>query len=222
MKIVDINKDMKIEKTAKVSDKDIPIPEDIAAYVESLKLYLKRGQVKDPDMADKIAKLPAPKQILRSFSMEEIRVLTETVGYLWKKISNNDIIEESKMERAPETLEGNYWMLTKGVILEGPNHYTIIKRNMNLFISLLDINAFAMHDRLASRPNDVIKLVLDHGAMRIFVNKGKIAYFQLADDTYTKWGRAKIKKYDFKKKITKVVDKRQPYKGWNSGIVIKI
>jgi hypothetical protein len=117
---------------------------------------------------------------------------------------------------------GNYWMLPKGVILEGPNHFTIIKRNMNLFISLLNINAFAMHDRLAGNPNGVIKLVLDHGAMRIFVNKSKDAYFQLTDETYSIWGRQKIKKYEFKNKITKVVDKRQPYNGWSSGIVVKI
>jgi len=207
---------------AKVPDKDIPSVEDIAAYVESLKLYLERGQIKDPDIANHIKKLPSPRSILKSFSIEEIRVLTESVGYLWKKVANNDIIAESKMKRAPETLEGNYWMVTKGVILEGPNHYTIIKKNMDLFIGLLDINAFAMHDRLASNPNDVIKLVLDHGGMRIFVNKGKEAYFQLTDKTYTAWGKNKIRKYDFKKKITKVIDSRQPYKGWKTGIVIKI
>lgn len=205
---------------AKVPDKDIPSVEDIAAYVESLKLYLERGQIKDPDIANHIKKLPSPRSILKSFSIEEIRVLTETVGYLWKKVANNDIIAESKMKRAPESLEGNYWMITKGVILEGPNHYTIIKKNMDLFIGLLDINAFAMHDRLASNPNDVIKLVLDHGGMRIFVSPDKVVYFQLSDKTYTAWGKNKIRKYDFKKKITKVIDSRQPYKGWKTGIVL--
>lgn len=212
----------KITKIAKVPDEDIPLAEDIAAYVESLKLYLKRGQIKDASLVEQVKKLPSPERILKTFSVEEIRVLTETVGYLWKQIANNDIIEESKMKRAPESLMSNYWMLTKGVILEGPNHYTIIKKNMDLFITLLGINAFAMHDRLASNPNDVIKLVLDHGAMRIFVNKNKDAYFQLSDETYSVWGRQKIKKYEFKNKITKVIDRRQPYKGWSSGIVIKI
>lgn len=212
---------MKIVK-AKIANDEVPTAQDIAAYVESLKLYLKRNQVKDEEMQKQIENLPYPKQIVRAFSHEEVRILTETVGYLWKKITDNNIIEESKMTRAPDKLEGNYWMLTKGVIISGVNHYTIIKQNLDLFCTLLDINAFAMHDRLASNPNEVIKLVLDNGGMRIFVNKGKEAYFQLADDTYTEWGRQKIKKYDFKKKVTKVVDKRQPYKGWKSGIVIKI
>lgn len=207
---------------AKISDKDIPPAEDIAAYVESLKLYLKRGQVKNIDLAKQIKNLPSPIRIIKTFSIEEIRVLTETVGYLWKQIANNNIIEESKMKRAPETLKGNYLMLTKGVILEGPNHYTIIKQNINLIQTLLDINAFTMHDRLASNPNDVIKLVLDHGGMRIFVNKNGKGFFQLTDKTYSVWGKNKIRKYEFKKKITKIIDSRQPYSGWKSGITILI
>ena len=182
---------------AKVQDKDIPSAEDIAAYVESLKLYLKRGQVQDPALADQIYKLPSPTRILKTFSIEEIRVLTEAVGYLWKHVAHNDIIEESKIKRAPETLMGNYWMLTKGVLLEGPNHYTIIKQNLNLFVGLLDINAFAMHDRMASNPNDVIKLVLDNGGIRIFINSNKDIYFQLTDETYSIWGRQKIRKYEY-------------------------
>lgn len=215
---------MRVSKiiTAKVSNKDIPSPEDIAAYVESLKLYLQRNQVKDEELQKQIKQLPSPKQIIRSFSIEEIRLLTESIGYLWKKITGKDIIAEAKMTYAPQTLHGNYWMLTKGVIISGVNHYTIIKQNLDLFRTLLDINAFVMHDRLASNPNDIIKLVLDHGGMRIFVNDKKEAYFQLSDETYTKWGRAKIKKYDFKKKITKVIDSKQKYNGWSSGIVVII
>ena len=216
MKLVSVNKIV----TAKIPNEDLISAKDIAAYVEALKLCLSKNQIKDPDIAEHVKKLPSPTHILKRLSIEEIRILTESVGYLWKKVTNNNIIEESKIQRAPETLQGNYWMLTKGVILEGPNHYTIIKRNMNLFIELLDINAFAMHDRLASNPNDVIKLVLDHGAMRIFINDKGESYFQLTDDTYTEWGKNKIRKYEFKKKITKVIDKRQPFKGWRSGITV--
>lgn len=207
---------------AKVPDEDIPSVEDIALHVESLKLHLKRGQVKDKDLADKIDKLPSPKYIIKNFSIEEIRVITETVGYLWKQIANGDILQEVKIKKAPEMLMGNYWILNKGVILNGPNHYTIIKQNMNLFVSLLDINAFAMHDRLASNPNDVIKLVLDHGGVRVFINDKQESYFQLTDETYSIWGRKKIRKYEFDNKVVKVIDKRQPYKGWGSGITVKI
>jgi len=211
-----------MKKTARVSDKDIPSAEDIAAYVESLKLYLNRNTIKDKDIKERIHNLPSTKQIKMDFSTEEIRLLTETVGWLWKKLTGKDIVEESKITKASETLQGNYWMITKGVILEGVNHYTIIKQNMNLFQSLLNINAFAMHDRLASNPNDVIKLVLDHGGIRIFANKNRECWFQLTDETFTKWGRAKIKKYDFHKKITIVIDKRQPYSGWKSGLRVRI
>lgn len=210
----------KIIKIAKIDDDEIATPEDIAAYVQSLKLYLNRKQVKNSDLQEKIKMLPSPKRILKHMSMEEIRILTEVVGYIWKEITKNNIIEESKMTRAPDKLMGNYLIISKGVLLSGPNHFTIIKQNLNLFRTLLDINAFAMHEKMSGNPNDLIKLIIDHGAIRIFINKNKQSFFQLTDETYSKWGKKKIQKYEFKNKIVKIIDKRQHYKGWESGIVV--
>ena len=87
---------------------------------------------------------------------------------------------------------------------------------------MLKINGFALQEYLGSRPNDLIKFIIDNGGVRMFVNKNKKLYAQMSPETYGKWGRAKVKKYDFKLKAVKVIDLRAPYKGWKSGITIKL
>jgi len=222
MKILKIENNMKNTKIAQqhIKEKDYPSVDDISSYAEALKLHLSDGMIKDEELCRLIENLPSPTNIRTRLSNEEVKILFQTIGYLWKKITGSDPIQESKMESQPETLCGNYWMLQKGVLLFGPNHFTIIKQNLELFRSLLGINAFALHEKMSANPNQLIKLVIDHGAMRIFVNKNRIAYFQLTDETYGKWAKRKIRKYDFHKKIVKVIDKTRPYSGWRSGITI--
>ena len=111
-------------------------------------------------------------------------------------------------------------MMTNGVILSGTNHFTIIKRNLDLFATLLNISTFVLHEKLASPPDEIIKTIIDHGGMRIFIKVDKTMYCQVNPQTYSKWARSKIKKLDFKNKIVKVVDSSQPYKGWTTGITI--
>lgn len=207
--------------TAQHVDKnDYPSVDDIAAYVESLKLCLSDGSVKDEELKKLIGNLPSPVNVSKRLSHEEVKILFQTVGYLWKKITGHSIIEDSKVEAKKETLCGNYWMIKKGIILEGLNHYSIIKQNLELFRSLLGINGFAMHEKMSCEPNALIKLILDHGGIRMFVSKDRRFFCQLTDETYSAWGKNKIKRYDFPKKIVKVMDKSVPYKGWKSGIVI--
>jgi len=199
---------------------DYPNVEDMASYTEALKLFKIKGKISDPELKKLIDNLPSPQNIRKSLSNNEIKIVFRTVWYLWNKITGFNLVEDTKVEQKKETLEGNYWMLHKGVLITGPNHYTIIKNNLNLFRSLLGIHAFTMHDKLASDPNDLIKLILDNGGIRIFVNQDRISYFQLSSDTYAKWGKKKILKYEFNKKIVKVIDTNSPYRGWRTGISI--
>jgi hypothetical protein len=208
------------KESQNVKEKDYPSVDDIASYVESIKLYLAEGQIQDEEIKKLITSLPSPQNIRKRLSEEEVRILFQTVGYVWKKITGHDIIEDSKIEAKPDILCGNYWMIQKGVLLNGTNHFSIIKQNIDLFRSLLGINAFVIHEKIGSEPNALIKLILDHGGMRIFVSKDKRFYAQMTDETYGKWGRNKIKKYDFPKRIVKILDKTSPYKGWKSGIVV--
>lgn len=222
MKIIKIaNREFKMVKTAqKVKENDYPSVDDIASYAEALKLSLSDGIIKDDELCRLIEELPSPNVIRKKLSNEEVKILFQTIGYLWKKVTGGDPIEESKMVSKPEVLCGNYWMLQKGVLLFGPNHFTIIKQNLDLFRSLLGINSFVMHEKIASPPEELIKLIIDHGGMRIFVNKNRRAFFQMTDETYGKWAKRKIRKYDFHEKIVKVIDKSSPYKGWRSGITV--
>ncbi|MFA5314217.1 MAG: hypothetical protein WC375_13025, partial [Methanomassiliicoccales archaeon] len=107
-----------------------------------------------------------------------------------------------------------------GIILHGGNHYTIAKNNMALICTLLHIHAFAMHQYLASNPDNIIHLLIKNGAVRIFINKSRKAYFQMTDKTYGEWGKKRVKGLDFQEKTVKVIDPSQPFNGWKSGINI--
>ena len=203
-----------------IKEEDYPSTDDIASYVEALKLYLMEAKVEDKELQKLIKNLPEPSIIRHRLSNAEARVLYHTIGYVWKKLTGNNIIEESQKLSKPDMLVGNYWILQKGILIGGTNHFTIIKQNFELFRTLLGINAFAMHEKVASPPNELIKLVLDHGGVRIFASKTKKIYFQLTDETYGKWANHKLRKYDFPEKIVKVIDKTKPFKGWGSGITL--
>ena len=204
----------------KTAVKKIPDAEELAAYVEALNIHLENGKIKDPDIEKLVKNLPYPDSIRIGFSEEECRIVFESIGYAWKKISGQDIIEEAKIERPPKGLEGNYWMMTNGVLLEGPNHFTIVKQNMGMFSTLLNISTFVMHEKIASPPDELIKTIIDHGGMRIFINKDKKMYCQVNAKEYSKWARQKIKKLDMKNKIIKVIDTSRPYHGWKTGVTI--
>jgi len=204
----------------KTKMEDVPDGDTVASYIEALKLHLQENKIKNDALVSLVKQLPPQNKVRSELSKQEIAILFESVRFAWKEITKQDIVTENKIERAPETLNGNYWMIRKGVLLEGPNHFTIIRKNMDMIASLLNIDPFVLHEKMAGHPDGLIKTVIDNGGIRIFVNKDRKAFFQLTDTTYSAWGRNKIRKYDFKDKIVKVIDKKQPYKGWKSGITV--
>jgi hypothetical protein len=206
----------------KTKEDDIPNAETLSLYIDTLKLCLKDNPDLDKKLANLIEKLPSPRKVRQDFSHAECRIIYETIGYLWKQITGKDIIEESKIQRAPESLFGNYWMLSNGVLLNGPNHFSIIKQNLNLFSSLLNIGGFTLQHYLHVEPNKLIQLAIKHGAMRMFITKDKRLYVQMTPRTYREWGKEKIIKLDFPKKVVRVIDLDAPYKGWNSGVYVKL
>ena len=58
--------------------------------------------------------------------------------------------------------------------------------------------------------------------MRIFITPDNRGFFQLNEETYAKWGRAKIKKLDLKSKIARIIDPNTSFNGWKTGISIKL
>lgn len=206
--------------SAKIKEEDYPSVEEISTYVESLKLYLFEGKIKDKEVRNMIENLPDPATIRKRLSNEEAKIIFQTVGYAWKKVTGRNIIEDSKVESKKEQLMGNYWLINKGILLGGVNHYSIIKNNLELFRILLGVHAFTMHEKMGSDPEELIKLILDHGGVRLFISKDRRFFAQMTGQTYGKWGSRKIRKYDFPKKIVKLIDSNAEFKGWKSGICV--
>lgn len=211
-------------RTIKASNEedDKPNADILAAYVESLKLYARSNPTIDGKIKSAIDALPSPTQIKSNMSDEEGKLLYETVDWAWKKITGHDIVQELKVTKAPEHLMGNYWILRNGVILSGENHFTIIKNNLNMFSSLLNVGANTLLGHMGSEPNKVIECAIANGAMRVYVNNNKEFFSQMSSDTYGEWGRTKVRRLDFKDKVVKVIDLSQPYKGWSSGVAVRL
>jgi hypothetical protein len=203
----------------KIEDK-LPDNESISLYVQSLKQYLKDNPNICVEWKDLIEKMPSARKVRQDLSFQECKILYETLEYLWEKITKEKIISEKEIIRAPESLSGNYWMINNGILLQGINSYDIIKRNANLFCSLLNIGGMTMQEYLSRKPNDLIKFIIQNGALRLFITKDKRFYSQCSPEIYGKWARDKIRKLDFKKKIVKLIDLNTEYNGWNSGITI--
>ena len=212
----------KMKRTAKNrDDRALPDADTLAAYVESLKLHAKESKL-PLKLNNAIDALPSPSKIKRDLSEQESKILYETVGWAWHQITGKNIEDEIKVQKAPERLMGNYWMLKNGMLMEGINHFTIIKQNMTLFAVILGIDPFVLEAESCSNPDKMIQTAIANGAVRVFINKNKDAYFQMTDSTYGDWARNRIKKLDFTNKTIKIVDLKQPYCGWESGIVVRI
>jgi hypothetical protein len=210
----------KIIKTANKTDEKMPDGDSMALYVQTLKQYLRDN----PDIPEEyialISNLPAARKVRQDFSLQECKVLYQTLEYLWERITKQRIIPEKEIFTAPESLSGNYWMLANGILLSGINHYTIAKHNSQMICSLLDIGGMTFQEYLGRKPNDLIKFIIKNGALRLFITKDKRLYCQCSPETYAKWARNKIRKLDFKKKVVKVIDSRVDFKGWTTGIPI--
>ena len=211
----------RIEKIAFKGD-DLPNDETLGAYVDAIQLYYKDHPDVNNVIADQIQKLPSARKIRLDYSEEECKILFESVAYIWREITGQDIIEESKITKGEDAFTGNYWLLENGVILEGINHYSIIKQNATMFSTLLNVNGFALQHYLSSSPEKVIYFIIKNGGIRMLIRKDNKGYFQLSERTYAQWGKSKIKTFDLREKIVKILDSKAPYQGWNSGIPIKL
>ena len=212
---------IKIAKDKNIADR-LPNGEALALQVKVLQMHLKDNPKLNETFAELIKELPSPRQIRQDFSQKECEILYETVEYLWKNIAGEKLVPEKELYKAPESLQGNYWLLPRGLLLHGLNHYSIAKQNSNLVCSLLGIGPWAFQEHLCSKPNNLVWLIMNHGGVRLFITKDKRLYAQMSSEGYAKIGRSKIRKLDFKLKVVKLIDLKAPYNGWKSGITIKL
>lgn len=213
-------------KITKIAKAEFPTADTLSLCVLTLKVYLEdnKDNKDNKDIPEDyrmlIEKLPPPRQIRQDFSIKECEVLYETVEYLWGKITGQKIISEETIRKAPEKMCGNYLLLANGILLKGLNTQDIIRKNSSLICSLLDISGLALQEYLSGNPEKLVWFIIKSGAVRLFITKDKRFYGQTSPLTYGKWARKKIQKYDFPKKVVKILDLNAPYEGWKSGIVV--
>jgi len=214
----------KIAEKEEISNNPLS-PDDLSAYVESLKLFdtsESSNKTISPELKKMIKRLPSANKIRKDFSNEECNILYETVAYIWKKVTGNELITDKKIYENPSKFLGSYWLLRNGIFLHGVNHKDIIKKNCNLVQSLLGINGFTMQEYISGDANKLIRFIILCGGIRMFVDSNNKSYYQLSEITYAKWGRKKIKKLPVNPKILKLIDPEASFDGWKSGIIIKI
>jgi hypothetical protein len=210
----------KLQKTA--LEKDFFNPDTLSLYVDTLKLHLAQGKIQDKNVIEIIELFPCQSKILYELSNEEIKIIFESVGWAWRQVTGDDIEKDINHMSKQQEMDGNYWILNKGITLKGVNSYQIVKKHLDLFSSILKIDPFVLHQRLSTHPNDLIKTVICNGGMRVFVNKDNKAYFQLNQKAYSEWGKSFILNLDAKEKFVKLIDTRASFTGWASGILIKL
>jgi hypothetical protein len=212
---------MKIKKTAK-EEIYVPDPNTLATMVESLKVSLRDNEDIPQEEKFLIKNLPTPRVVRSSLSDSEIAVVFKTVNYLWKKLTGQEFDDTIGVEKHRQPLLGSYWLLRNGILLEGVNHFGIIKNNSIFMITLLGINGMTLQHYMHQDINKLLSFIIMNGGVRMLVTSENKAYFQMSESTYAKWGKKKVKSFDFQSKTVKIIDSKVKYKGWNSGIAIKL
>lgn len=213
---------MKITKTADSKDEYIPDAETLSTLVKSLKLSLVENEDIPEEERYLINNLPSPRTVKACLSDTEIAVLFKTVNYLWKRLTGQEFIDTLDVKEHKQPLLGSYWLLRNGVLIEGVNHFDIIKNNSIFVITLLGINGMTLQHYLHQEVNKLLFFIIMNGGVRMMVTSDNKAYFQMSEATYSKWGKKKVKEFDFKSKTVKIIDPKVKYKGWESGIAIKL
>jgi len=207
--------------TKRIENEKFFPPDLLSYYIEALKYEVDWNSIDNNEIKKVVDNFPDPKKVDRDFSESECKILFESVHWAWKKLSGQDILDKVETLSHPEEIEGNFWFLKDNIIFEGQNHFTIAKKNMNVFIGFLDMEPFVFHEKIASPPSELIHYVICCGGVRAHI-KNKKGYFQLTDRTYGKWAKQKLKSLDLDEKVVKLIDSKRPYKGWEDGVTIKI
>lgn len=207
------------------SDKHESVSPDIlASYIESLCLH--RGQHHDSmpkEIIRLIDNLPPRSFVIKKMDHIERDLLMQTVGHIWRKVTGNSIRSvDTKMATTDSgRLDGTYWMVPGGILVRGFNHFSAAKSHRDLLCSMLDINGFIFEAKVLEKdPHGLINLVLSHGGIRVAVDRNKSAVYMQTTEGSWPWARDKLRKMYHKHKVARVIDRREPYKGWKSGVPV--
>lgn len=197
---------------------------DLSAFMESLALH-RREQVSsiDSDIANAIDNFPSIYK-LAEMGDAELDLLQETISFCWKRVTGERLPRADDMTKTSNNifLDGPYWLLPGGVMVSGINHYSIAKKNKGLFCSLLNLNPLVFEQWLHADPNKVVERLILNGAVRTVVDRENNKVFCQTTEESWPWVREKLSKMYHKIKIAKILDPTKPFKGWESGVPVRI
>ena len=216
---------MNILKTAAGEGGKEPVSPDIlSSYIETL--FLHRGRYHDAldkDVVRLIDNLPPRSYVTSRMDGIERELLMQTVGHIWRKVTGSSIREVDTRVATTDSgrLDGTYWMVPGGILVRGFNHFSAAKNHRGLLCGILGINGFVFEAKaLEKDPHGLINLVLSHGGIRVAVDRGKSAVYMQTTEGSWPWARDKLRRMWHKHKVARVIDRREPYRGWKSGVPV--
>jgi hypothetical protein len=221
MQITNITKTAQTKTAqAKGIDKD-----ELIMIVDAIRLYLMQNRDDIPKkLQEQIKNLPSKQFIKDRFSVCETELLYDTAREMWKKLCGQDLkkVDFDDVKKDIEILDGNYWMLPGEFLLSGFNHFSIAKKHKGMFCSLLGINSLIFERLVCEQPMKLIEHIIDHGGIRVNIDKSKNRVICQTNEASWPWTRNKLIKMYHEHKVAKVIDSSTPYRGWKSGINIVI
>ena len=199
-----------------------PPPESLSAMIDSLRVFFADHESQFGKAEKRIVDNFPTKSRIDEMSEAEQDVVYRSVRHLWKEMSGKEPEFES-VGSEDKHLDGAYWMLPGGVLVSGFNHFMAARDNRMLVCSMLDINPLVFEKLISSKDvNGVIGLVIARGGVRVLISRDKHEVVMQTNESSWPWVKGKLEKMYHKNKFAKVVDLKQPYEGWKSGITIKV
>lgn len=200
--------------------------DELASFVDVIRLYRDdHARELSSELRRVVDNLPSGYIIKKEMNYSDLRILSKTIGYLWKEITGERLIDVERLVKydvEAQYLEGCYWLLPGEILVSGFNHFDAAKKHKSTICSLLDINPMLFEKALASRPDGVIKMILKHNGVRVLIRRDASTVFMQSSESGWPLARDKLKKMSHKKKMLRVLDDSKPYKGWDSGVLIII
>ena len=212
---------MSLNKQAQI--KHVHDPEDLASYADAIRLHKASldNNLSKEDIV-KVDRIPARSYILKHMSPTELSILFENLSDLWKTITGENLPtnEGTSAPQEAKDVDGNFWLLPGGVMVKGFNHFATAVRHKNMLCNLLDINPFIFEEKIHREPKELIKLIIQHGGIRLNINKESSRVIAQSNEESWPTLLRKFQKMYHKHKVARVLDPTVEYKGWESGIPI--
>ncbi len=211
----------------RLSEELNPLTAEELSNAVSIARLFRRENPHDLDSETKkiIDNLPSKHLITKEMSSYDLKLLSRTVDFVWKKITGEKLSDVERLTPSSENareLDGCYWLLPGEILVAGFNHYDAAKKHKGAICSLLNINPIVFEKHLAADPQHVIQSVIQNHGVRVLIKRDESAVYMQASETAWPLARNKLHKMYHRTKLLRVLDRTKPYRDWTSGIPLII